>query len=157
MAQGIVHVLEMVEIHQQHCDRRPFRRRGRELLVETLGKQRAVGECCQRVAIREVHDARFARDQTLLHGTKGVGERADLVRATCGRHGRIVPGGDAASDARKLTHRPHDAACDHQAGDDRDYDRERRNHGELTLQTSEGLQRRGEGLLQDGDDRLAVA
>ena len=64
VAERVVDVLEVVEVHQQHGDR-PGRGRGGERRLQPRGEHRAIGQAGERVAIGEVHDARFARRDVL--------------------------------------------------------------------------------------------
>ena len=141
MSERIVDVLEVVEVHQQHCERGVHAPSGLERLVEPLRVQRAIRQPGQGVTVREIHDARLARDETFLHRVEGAGKRSDLVRARHGGDRRIIAGGDAARDACQLAHRPHDAARDHQARDNGNRDCEHGDQRELALQAVERLER----------------
>ena len=90
MPKRIVDVLEMIEIHEEHRDRQIERRGGRELLLEPFRVHGPVRQRGEAIPVREVHDARLARDEPLLHRAESVGKRADLVVASLLGKRRIV-------------------------------------------------------------------
>ena len=127
--------------------------RGIEAIVE-LG---AIGQPGQRIPISEIHDARLAARDAMLHRAKRGGQLADLVVARRVRLGRVVAARHPPRDVGELAHRTRDAARDQQARDHRDAHGEQRDEQELRLQATERLQRRGHGSLQYGHDLIAPA
>ena len=157
MPERVVHVLEVVEVHQQNRDPRMVALSGRNRLIETLVAHHAVGQLRQGIAVSKVHDPRFAAGNAVLHGAERRGQVADLGHAGRGRRGRIVACGNAARDAGELAHRPRDPARDRDARQDGHEDAGKRDEREPALQAPKRLERRGQRLLQHDDDAAAAA
>ena len=105
VAEGVVEVLEVVQIHQQH-GHPGAGRGGAQGVLQAGDKAVAVVQAGQRVAIGEEADGRLAFGNVLLHVVELVGQQADLRTASGTDPGLIVAGGDAPHAVDHLLQRP---------------------------------------------------
>ena len=154
VTERVVDVLEVIEVHQHDGDG-PGRGRRRQRNFQLSGEHCAIGETGQRVAVREVHDARFARCNVFAHRAHSGSQVADLVVARRRRQRRVVSCSDSPRGRDQIVHRAHDAACNQYAGDHRHDHRDERDESQLALQPIERLHRGGQWFLQQHDDVVA--
>ena len=157
MPERVVHVLEVIEVHQQDRDVRIAALGSGDGLIEAVVAQRAIGQLRQGIAVGEIHDPRFTARDAVLHGAECRGQVAELDHGGRRRRLRVVARGDAPSHARELADRTSDPARDADARQDGHEDTGERNKGEPALQAPERFQRRGDRLLEHGDDGFAAA
>ena len=101
---------------------------------------------------------RDSRDaMSFAHRAHSGSQVADLVVARRWRQRRVVARRDPPRGRDQIVHRPHDAARDQHAGEDRHDHRDERDERQLALQPMERLQRGGQRLLQQRDDGVAGA
>ena len=79
VAERVVHVFEVVQVHQQDADGQVGIVRRDQHRLQPLVELGAIGQTGQRVAIGEIHDLVLARGQAVLHGAERLREIADLV------------------------------------------------------------------------------
>ena len=124
MPERIVDVLEVIQVHQQHGDGRRGGRGVDDRLVEQICKQHAVRQASERVAVGEIHDARFAAGDVLLHVFERCRKVADLVATRGCRQFAVITRRDPPRHMRELAQRTGNAARDCNTGDDRNDNRQ---------------------------------
>ncbi len=124
MAQHVVDFLETIQVDQQHRHRVAGARRGAHGLVQAVVEQRAIGQARQRIAEREVDDARLSLRQAVAHLAERDDQPPHFVAACRGHRAVQLAVGDLARERHRQRERARDRTGDHHRAHQRDHHRE---------------------------------
>ncbi len=99
-------------------------RRGAHGLVQAVVEQRAIGQARQRIAEREVDDARLALRQAVAHLAERDDQPPHFVAASRGHRAVQLAVGDLARERHRQRERARDRTGDHHRAHQRDHHRE---------------------------------
>ncbi len=157
MAERFVDMPEMIEIENQHGDRRARARAGCDRLLHAIREQHLRRQTRQRVTMGEFGHFRHVGRDAFLHRAKCRQQHPDFVLAHSGRNRRKVARGGTTHGGGHFAQRANDSSRQGQPDHRRCADPQQGDQPEPLLQPVERFQRRRQRPLQYPDGGIVGA